>query len=96
VDDPKEQRILERVQRLLDHRKKLERNLEAGGSDHPKAKAWLAKLAEVEESLANFQRYGQERPPSGNVRGVDIHPETHKISIVKHGPGGAAPEKKGK
>ena len=46
------------------------------------------KLAEFEQSLANFQKYGQETPPTGNKASVEIDVPAGTFKITEHVPEG--------
>lgn len=81
------ERLNGRIQRLLDARAKCVSRLDA----HPKnarAAGWKRKLAEFDQSLANFQKYGQEAPPTGNRVGVDIDVPKGTFSVKAFVPEG--------
>ena len=80
-------RLNGRVQRLLAARAKCAARLEAHPKDR-RAPAWARKLAEFDQSLANFQKFGQETPPTGNRVGVDIDVPKGTFKITEHAPEG--------
>ncbi len=76
-----------RIQRLLDARAKCTGKLEAD-PEGPRAEVWARKIAEYDESLANFQAYGQETPPNGKPVGVEIDVPAGTFKITEHVPEG--------
>ena len=80
------ERIAGRIQRLMDARKKFVDRLEAN-SKHERASMWKRKIGEYDVSLANFQKYGQEKPPTGNLVSVNIDVPKHTFEIKGMVPG---------
>jgi len=81
------ERMSARIQRLLAARTKFADRLEAD-PENPRAAVWARKLAEYDESLANFQKYGQETPPNGKPVGVEIDVPAGTFKITEHVPEG--------
>ena len=79
------ERMNGRIQRLLDARAKCAAYLKAAPK-HPRAKVWKRKIAEYDQSLANFQKYGQETPPTGNKASVNINVPKGTFKITEHTP----------
>ncbi len=46
------------------------------------------KIAEFDQSLANFQRFGSEAPPTGNAVSVNIDVPKGTFTIESHAPEG--------
>ncbi len=78
-------RLNGRVQRLLDARAKMLARLE-GAPKHERASIWKRKIKEYDVSLANFQEYGQETPPTNNPVGVNIDVPKGTFKVVDHSP----------
>ena len=66
---PEQQRVNQIAQAL----EKLEGRIHVNPKDHPSQDAWKGRCREYRESLENFARYGEERPPStrGKVK-IDV------------------------
>lgn len=73
------------MDRLVAARAKLLSRLETN-PEHELASRWETKIAEYEESLRNFQRYGQEVRPTGRPA-VVIDVPLDELGITAHEPG---------
>ncbi len=86
------ERIEGRIQHLLDKRKACELRLKGNGDEilpavSPQSDRLAAKVAQIDVSLANFQKYGQETVPTGNPVGVSIDVPAGTFKIVEKAPG---------
>ena len=53
-----------------------------------KSERLTRRLAEYDESLASFQKHGQETPPTGHPVGVEINVPLGTFKITEHAPEG--------
>lgn len=76
-----------RADRIVAARRKLLDRLEAD-SEHKLAERWRGKVAEYEESLRNFHKFGQEAKPTGRTTVVDIGVPLAELGIKSQTTGG--------
>ena len=81
------ERMSGRIQQLLDARTKFAARLEAD-PENPRVAIWVRKIAGYDLSLANFQKHGQETPPTGNKASVEIDVPKGTFKITEHVPEG--------
>lgn len=72
AEEIKHPRALGRIKNLMGAAQKMKMRLEKSPK-HPHAPRWQKAMEQYMDSLENFKKYGQEKPPTGNPVGVDIN-----------------------
>ncbi len=81
-------RVEGRIQRLLDARAKLMAKMELHNENREAMVGWEKRLAEYNDSLFTFQKYGKEFTPSGNAVSINIDVPKGTFTITAPVPGG--------